>query len=264
MKQFMHSLAVSAGKILLKYFRTNVGVNYKSKNNPVTIADKQSEEKMMSMIRTKFPGDRFICEETCAVNGIEKPDSKSRYWIIDPLDGTVNFTHGVPIFTVSIALMEKQKLKYAMLYTPVNGDTYYAEKGKGAEKNGKRIHVSTRKNLADGLLGTGFPYTLFLKDPKQVLKLFDAFIVKGQGMRRLGSAALDLGYVAEGLFEGFWEHGLQPWDCAAGALMIEEAGGKVTDYRGGDNYLFGERIVGSNGFVHKKMIDIIRKSGVGR
>lgn len=258
MKNILIKLATSAGKILERYFyRSNINIEYKSKNNPVTQADKESEEVIKEIILKNFHNDKIICEESCP-NTQNKLDNNFRYWIIDPLDGTVNFTHKLPIFCVSIAIIENNEIKEGVVYNPISKDLYYAKKGFGAYKNNKKIFVSKIKNLYNSLLVTGFPYYTH-KNPKRVFKLFNKFATTAQAIRRLGSAALDLCMVAEGIFEGFWEENLQAWDVAAGSLIVKEAGGKITDYYGKDNYLFGKTIVASNNKVHKQMLKIIKE-----
>ncbi len=257
MKDFLTKLVYSAGKILEKYFYSQISdlaLKYKSKNNPVTKADKEAEELIKNLIAKKFPNDKFICEESCP--SVDNLNRKIRYWVIDPLDGTVNFSHKLPIFCISICIIEENEPVEGIVYNPIMKYTYYAKKGSGAYKNNKKILVSKIKNLYNSLLITGFPYYTYT-NPKNVFKLFNRFATTAQAVRRLGSAALDLCMVAEGIFEGFWEENLQVWDVAAGSLIVKEAGGKVTDYFGKNNYLFGKTIVATNGKIHKQMLDII-------
>ncbi|MCS7231953.1 MAG: inositol monophosphatase family protein [Elusimicrobiota bacterium] len=258
MKEILIKIIKKASKILEKYFYSlNIEVDFKSKNNPVTQADKESEEIIKEFISKKFPNDKIICEESCPTIK-EEIDPHTRYWVIDPLDGTVNFTHKLPIFCISIGIIENKEIKEGIVYNPITKDLYYAKKGTGAYKNNKKILVSKIENLYNSLLVTGFPYYTY-KNPKRVFKLFNKFSTKAQAIRRLGSAALDLCMVAEGIFEGFWEENLKIWDVAAGSLIVKEAGGKITDYYGGDNYLFGKTIVASNGKIHNQMLKIIRE-----
>lgn len=256
MKNFLIKTVKEAGKVLTKYFysQTELEVKFKSKNNPVTVADNETEKLIKNFILKNFPNDKIICEESCPT--VDELQKNLRYWVIDPLDGTVNFTHKLPIFSISIGIIENCEVIEGVVYNPVSKDLYYAKKGYGAYKNGKKILVSKIKNLYNSLLVTGFPYYTH-KNPKRVFKLFNKFATTAQAVRRLGSAALDLCMVAEGIFEGFWEENLQVWDVAAGSLIVKEAGGKVTDYFGGQNYLFGKTIVASNGKIHKQMLDII-------
>ena len=258
MKNFLINLVETAGKVLQKYFfystTVQLSLKYKSKNNPVTKADKEAEEVIKELISKKFPNDKFICEESCPT--IDELKNEQRYWVIDPLDGTVNFSHKLPIFCISVGIIENSEVVEGVVYNPITKDLYYAKKGCGAYKNNKKILVSKIKNLYNSLLVTGFPYYTY-KNPKRVFKLFNKFATTAQAVRRLGSAALDLCMVAEGIFEGFWEENLQVWDVTAGSLIVKEAGGKVTDFFGKTNYLFGKTIVATNGKIHKQMLDII-------
>ncbi len=261
MKKFLYTLVKLSGKILVKYFTKNLTVEFKAKHNPVTQADKEAEEVIKNYITQKFPQDKFICEESCPE--VNKIDNSTRYWIIDPLDGTVNFTHKLPIFCISIGILQERKVIEAIVYNPITEVIYYAKRGYGAYKNDKKILVSKTKNLYNSLLVTGFPYYTY-KNPKRVFKLFNKFAISSQAIRRLGSAALDLCMVAEGIFDGFWEENLQVWDVAAGSLIVKEAGGKVTDYYGNNNYLFGKTIVASNKKIHYQMLEIIKEVISGR
>lgn len=254
MENFLNRLVAESGKILLKYFNKRIKIDYKGRTNPVTRADRESEQKIKHIIKKKFPADKFICEESCPLP--DKIESASRYWIIDPLDGTVNFTHGFRTFCVSIGLMENRAITAGIVFNPFTGEKFTAIKGKGAFRNGKRIYASKISDMPKSLLVTGFPYYTY-KNPKKIFKLFNRFAVNAQGIRRIGSAAMDLCHVAEGVFEGFWEENLGSWDVAAGSLIVEEAGGTVTDFSGGGKWLFGKNIVASNSKIHKKMLKII-------
>ncbi|MFN3550779.1 MAG: inositol monophosphatase family protein [Endomicrobiia bacterium] len=262
MKNFLEQLVQQSGEILKYYFNSkNLYIEYKSKNNPVTKADKETEKFIIKKIKENFPEDEIICEESCPL--INKIKKDKRYWIIDPLDGTVNFAHKLPIFCISIGILQQNCITEAIVYNPITKDLYYAKSKHGAYKNGKKILVSKIKNLYNSLLVTGFPYYTH-KNPKQVFKLFNKFATQAQAIRRLGSAALDLCMVAEGIFEGFWEENLQVWDVAAGSLIVKEAGGKITDYYGKENYLFGKTIVASNKKIHNQMLKIINDTMSGR
>jgi len=259
MKFFLTRIIKKAGTIVEKYFyspASKLYLEYKSKNNPVTRADKESEETIKNEILKKFPNDKIICEESCSA--IEKFcfEKGVRYWVIDPLDGTVNFSHKLPIFCISIAVVENGEVSEGMVYNPVTKDLYYAKRGGGAYKNNKRVSVSKTCDLRNSLLVTGFPYYTY-KNPKHIFALFNKFATAAQAVRRLGSAALDLCMVAEGIFEGFWEENLQVWDVAAGSLIVKEAGGEVTDYYGRGDYLFNKTIIASNKKIHKQMLHII-------
>lgn len=262
MKNFLEQLVKKSGEILKYYFNSkNLYIEYKSKNNPVTKADKEAEKFIIKSIKEKFKDDFIICEESCPL--IEEIKENKRYWIIDPLDGTVNFAHKLPIFCISIGILQQNRVIEGVVYNPITKELYYAKEGLGAYKNHKKILVSETKNLYNSLLVTGFPYYTH-RNPKQVFNLFNKFAISSQAIRRLGSAALDLCMVAEGIFDGFWEENLQVWDVAAGSLILKEAGGKVTDYYGKENYLFGKTIVASNKKIHNQMLKIINETISGR
>ncbi len=255
MKEILIKLATTAGEILIKHFRKGVSVKFKTRNNPVTLADKESEETIKNMITKKFLADKFICEES--VNSVRQFEPNTRYWVIDPLDGTVNYFHGVPIFSVSIGVVEKKKVVGGIVYSQLSKEMFYALKGKGSYKNGKRIYVSKITSINDALLVTGFPYSTFTSDPKQILALFNAFTLTAQGMRRFGSAAVDLCYIADGVLDGFWETGLNSWDVAAGSIIVTEAGGKMTDYSNKDGYMFNGQMIASNKLIHSQMLEVV-------
>jgi len=260
MKLFLIELAKEAGAIVKKYFysqTSELSLKYKSKNNPVTRADRESEEIIKNEILKKFPNDEIICEESCPTVGKFNFRRDIRYWVIDPLDGTVNFWHKFPMFCISIAIIENCEIAEGVVYNPITKELYYAKKDCGAYKNNKRISVSKICDLQSSLLVTGFPYYTY-KNPKHIFALFNKFAITAQAVRRLGSAALDLCMVAEGIFEGFWEENLQIWDVAAGALIVKEAGGKVTDYFGEENYLFNKTIIATNRYIHKEMLSIVQ------
>lgn len=253
--------AEESGKILLKYFCKGIKVHYKGIINPVTIADKKSEEKIVQIIKRNFPTHGIICEETCP-NVDEIPKNNSEYWwVIDPLDGTVNYIHGLPQFCVSIGILkgkdpQKAEPILGVIYNPVTSELFYAEKDRGAYLNGRRIYVSKISEFSKSLFVTGFPYYVHEK-PHNVIKNLAKFLIKSEGVRRLGSAALDMAYVAKGIFDGFWEEGLNPWDVTAGAVIICEAGGKVTDYYGGKDFIFGKTLVATNRKLHNKVIKLL-------
>jgi myo-inositol-1(or 4)-monophosphatase len=247
--------ARAAGKIHLKYFRNGVSVSYKSKKNPVTAADKLSEAAVLKILKKRFPGHGLLCEETCSsLKGVPKGES-SHFWSVDPLDGTVNFIHGLGQFCVSIGLLKGGVPVVGVILNPVTEELFYAEKGTGAYLNGRRIRVSGIGSMEKALLVTGFPYAI-KKREKRVIRLLKYFMFKSEGVRRLGSAALDMAHVANGVFEGFWEEGLNPWDVAAGAVIVREAGGRVTDYAGGDDFIFGKTLLCSNGLLHHRMLKL--------
>src|SRR3990167_501783 len=247
--------ALRAGVVLKEHFRKLCPsmIDEKAKNDFVTEADKKSEEIIKSHIRSHFNNHDILAEESLAER------SASHFlWIIDPLDGTLNYIHGLPCFAVSIALEIEGELAVGLIYEPLMENIYYAIKGQGAFKNGKRIHVSRSNTLNTSLVATGFPFKI--KDIiDNYLKVFKEFFMRATGIRRGGSACLDLAYTAEGIFGGFFECSLSPWDMAAGALLVKEAGGVVTDFNSGNQYLkTGNIIAGSKG-VHREILKIIQE-----
>ena len=255
MAGFAEEISKSAGKILLKGFRLeNTVISYKSRTNLVTNIDRESEEFLFNSIRKKFPDHRVIAEEG------SRSDSGSGYlWYIDPLDATNNYAHGIPFFCVSIGVfsIEAGCVAAGVVHDPYHKETFTAVKGKGAFLNGKPVHVSSINDIGISVLATGFPYEKENAE-KNNLKQFNAFLPKLQGIRRLGSAALDLCYVASGRIDGFWEPELYPWDTAAGSLIVEEAGGTVTRYNGTRFDPEYPEIVASNGKIHAEMIEILK------
>ncbi|MEW6555898.1 MAG: inositol monophosphatase family protein [Elusimicrobiota bacterium] len=243
---------LESGEILKDYFATNFEVTYKGNRNPVTSADEKSEEAIITVLSRHFPDIKFVCEESCNSTKIKKNEP---VWILDPLDGTVNFIHKFPVFSISLALYNGKDVLFGIVYNPITSEFFYSVKNKGAFLNDKRIKVSQKNGLKHSLIVTGFPYN-YEKRQKSVIEKFRKFCLQAEGIRRLGSAALDLCYVACGRFDGFWEEGLHSWDVAAGALIVKEAGGKVTDFAGGNNYLFDKTLVASNSKIHSKMIEI--------
>jgi myo-inositol-1(or 4)-monophosphatase len=246
--------ATEAGAAVLKHFFNNKDLKVSNKegiNNLVTEADHASEKAIIETIREAFPNHFILTEEA----GELKTDSDIK-WIVDPIDGTVNYAHGIPLCCVSIGIEEKGKMIFGAVYNPILNEFFLAEKGKGAWLNGERIHVSTKQTVMDSCFVTGFPYT-YLDIPNGPLDVFDRFIRKGVPVRRLGSAAIDLCWVAAGRFDGFFEHKLQAWDSAAGFLMVEEAGGKVTDYNGDYYSPYQPQIFASNGIIHHEGLEWI-------
>lgn len=228
-------------------------VEYKeeNKNNLVSYVDKTAEEMLTKGCLEILPDCGFINEET----GVQQGTSDF-VWIIDPLDGTTNFTHGLTVYSISVALQFQNETVMGFVYHIPMNEMFSAVKGRGAYLNGKKISVSDRPTLSDSLIATGFPYMDF-SWMDVYIETLKAFLRASQGMRRMGSAAIDLAYVACGRFEGFWENKLSAWDVAAGILIVEEAGGKVTDFSGGDNALFGRQIIASNTLIHNEMQTII-------
>ena len=245
--------ATEAGaKELVRFFNGDFKItNKEGINNPVTEADHASEKAIFEVIKNDFP-DHFILSEEA---GEIKMDSEYK-WIIDPIDGTINFANGIPICCVSIGVEHKGKIIMGAVYNPLMNEFYFAEKGLGATLNNKKIAVSNKTEVVNSCLVTGFPYT-YIDTPNGPLQVFEKLIRKGVPVRRLGSAAIDLCWVAAGRFDGFYEHKLQAWDSAAGFLMVEEAGGKVTDYEGNYYDVYQPHILATNGKIHKEMLGII-------
>jgi myo-inositol-1(or 4)-monophosphatase len=231
---------------------TEERVESKSLNNLVSYVDKGAEQRLVDGLSKLLPGSGFIAEEGTGTRGT------GDNWIIDPLDGTTNFVHGIPCYCISVGLEREGEVLLGVVLEVTRDECFTAWKGGGAWLNGRRIRVSPRGRLQDSLLATGFPYDDFGREA-QYMELLRALMHQSRGIRRLGSAAADLAYVACGRFEAFYEYGLNPWDVAAGALLVKEAGGQVTDFQDGDNWLFGEEIVASNGAIHAELIGPIGK-----
>jgi myo-inositol-1(or 4)-monophosphatase len=242
--------ARAAGEVLRSGFGRPQPVQYKRQVDLLTQADQQAEQKIKEVLRDAFPAHGILAEEGEALAG----ESGSR-WIVDPLDGTTNYAHGLPIFGVSVALERAGEVVLGVVHDPMEQETYAAERGGGgATLNGEDIRVSDTDELIRALLATGFPYDR--SDMADVLDLFGRFAVLTQSMRRLGSAALDLCYVAAGRLDGYYERGIKAWDIAAGVLILEEAGGKATDYRGRELDHEGGEVVASNGILHPALIGV--------
>jgi myo-inositol-1(or 4)-monophosphatase len=245
--------ALAAGRVHRQYFRQNPGIQKKGPIDLVTEADLAVEREFRQLIRSEWPGHAVLGEEQAATP--ESAGARCR-WIIDPLDGTTNFAHGLALFCVSIALEVDGRVELGVVYDPIGEELFTAERGLGARLNGQPLQVSPCETLVDGLLCTGFPYAVRERPGSQV-KVFGAFLGRAQAVRRLGSAALDLCYVAAGRFEGFWEEHLQPWDMAAGGLIVSEAGGHMSRYDGQPIDLFRGQVVASNGRLHRQMLEVI-------
>lgn len=229
-------------------------VEFKGKNDLVTDADLEAERAILNMIEHTFPGDQVMAEETAQKRQLPR----QRTWLIDPIDGTTNFAHGFPVFCVSIALWEDEEPKMGIVLEVNSNELYSAIAGEGAFLNGNKIRVSPLSDPANALIGTGFPYNdLSLVD--NYIRLFKWLMYKTQGVRRPGAAAYDLCCVAAGRFDGFYEYSLNAWDVGAAALFIREAGGIVTDWEGGDNWLFGQRLVAGNPGMHAFLLEAIRE-----
>ena len=244
--------ARKAGIVLKHRLGRKRTVGYKGAVNLVTEMDILSEKIIVGEIQKRFPDHAVLAEEGAPV------EKASRFrWIIDPLDGTTNYAHGFPIFSVSIALAKDEEVILGVVYDPTRDELFTAEKRKGARLNGRKIQVSSESNLSRSLLATGFPYDL--RESKiNNFDHFHNFAIRAQAVRRAGSAALDLCYVAAGRFDGFWEMKLAPWDIAAGSLMVAEAGGRVTNFLGKPLALSEKHLLASNGKIHLAMLRIVR------
>jgi myo-inositol-1(or 4)-monophosphatase len=254
---FMTEVTDLAGEILMSYFNNGVRVHSKptlgSRIDIVTDADRASEDLILRAIRDAYPTHDVLTEETLT----EKTGSKW-LWILDPLDGTVNFAHGYPCFSISIAAAAAGEIVAGMVYDPLHGERFSASKGGGAYLNGQRVRVSEAAVLERCIFSTGFPYDK-ASSPVNNLAEFSSILTEVQGMRRGGSAALDLSYVACGRLDGFWELKLKPWDMAAGMLLVAEAGGVVTDRKGATTDVFTQSIVATNGVIHERLITMLKR-----
>ncbi|MGP8049870.1 MAG: inositol monophosphatase family protein [Desulfobaccales bacterium] len=258
--------ALAAGALLRLNFQQPHQITYKGAIDPVTESDLQSQELIVALIRRSFPDHGFLAEETAAGaghGGLEPaaaplPGSEARpcRWIIDPLDGTVNFAHGFAAFCVSIALEVEGRLEYGVVYDPIRDELFEARRGQGALLNGRAIQVSGIDRLDRALVATGFPYDIRERLP-QTLARMRRILGEVQGLRRAGAAALDMAYLACGRFDAFYEENLKPWDTAAGLLLVSEAGGRLTDFSGGLYDLYSPNILCSNGLLHEKILTLV-------
>ncbi len=250
-------IAREAGGLLISYFQQHVKVEYKGEADLVTVADRKSEALIRERIRKQWPTHDVLGEEQGLV------DTGSDYrWYVDPLDGTTNFAHGFPVFCVSMAVEYKGRRIAGVIYDPTRDELFAAEQGSGAYLNQERIAVSKISNLAECLVGTGFPSHKRHKNPN--IFFYHQITLRTHGVRRAGSAALDLCNVACGRFDGFWEFNLNPWDTAAGVLIVEESGGKVTDFSGGPFQLNSRETLASNGLVHSALLTEFEQIFAGR
>lgn len=248
-------IAKSAGEIIKNYFGKNFSIEYKSDvKNLVTQADKESEKTIIEFIKKKYPSHGIIAEESG-----EESSSAEYLWVIDPLDGTSNFAHGLPIFSVSIGVVFKKEIIIGVVFDIMRDKLYFAEKGSGAFRGDVKLSVSKNSKIEESFLVTGFPYNIS-ENPENAFEKFIAMTKVSRAVRRLGSAAIDFCYVAEGVFDGFWEVHLNPWDICAGKLLVEEAGGLVTDFFGNPIDIFNKTILASNGIIHNKMIEILKEN----
>ncbi len=255
LKTTLIAAAEAGAAEILRFFNKEFTIsNKEGVNNLVTEADHAAEKAIIAVIKNTYPDHQILAEESG-----EMKQSSSYKWIIDPIDGTVNFAHGIPLNCVSIGIEHEGEIVMAAVFNPHLNEFYFAEKGKGAFLNDKPIRVSDETQAIKACLVTGFPYT-YINEPNGPLEIFQRFVRKGVPVRRLGSAAIDLCWVAAGRFDGFYEHKLEPWDSAAGYLIVEEAGGKVTDLIGNKFSVYQHKVLATNGKIHDEMIDVINNN----
>ncbi|MEN6409924.1 MAG: inositol monophosphatase family protein [Anaerolineaceae bacterium] len=249
------TLAKSAGEILRAGYGQPHEIGHKGRVDLVTEVDRRSEAHILQQLRSRYPDHPIIAEESGRLDG-----SAAATWFVDPLDGTVNYAHAIPIFSVSIAFAQNGSLRHGVVYDPMRDECFSATAGEGAWLNGQPLRVSNTQEMVDSLLVTGFPYDLW-KSPVNNLEFFGRFARQTQGVRRLGSAALDLCYVAAGRFDGYWELKLQPWDIAAGALICREAGARVTNLEGAADILQPPySILTANPAMHTRMFAVLHET----
>jgi myo-inositol-1(or 4)-monophosphatase len=253
----MQSIARDAGALLMEYFHQRVKIEYKGDVDLVTVADRKSEALIRERIQRDFPTHDVMGEEGTRI------ETGSEYkWYVDPLDGTTNFAHGYPVFCVSLAVERRGERVAGVIYDPTRDEMFSAEKGSGAQLNGAPLRVSSTSRLAESLVATGFPSHKRHQNPN--IHFYHQLTLRSHGVRRAGSAALDLCNVASGRYDGFWEFNLNPWDTAAGVLMVEEAGGRVTDFSGGPFQIASRETVASNGLVHAELLEEFQAIFAGR
>src|SRR5262245_21959069 len=246
--------ARAAGELLLSELAGARRIAFKgAPTNLVTEMDARAEALILGRLRAAFPDDAILAEETGSAMG-----RSGRRWIVDPLDGTTNYAHGLPLFAVSIALEVAGRVELGVVHDPVHDELFVAERGAGAVVNDKKLEVSRAATLDEALLATGFPYNIRETDDNN-LREYAAFSVRAQGARRLGSAVLYLAWVAAGRLDGYWELRLGPWDAAAGSLLVEEAGGRVTDIDGAPLNIDEPRMLATNGIIHDEMLAVLRE-----
>jgi len=249
---FIESTARQAGALLMSHFG-KVDVEYKGqgKSDVVTIADRESEKLVVGLIRARYPQHNILGEE-----GTQRETGSDYRWYIDPLDGTTNFAHGFPVFCVSIGLEKNGERIAGAVYDPTRDEMFTAEKGSGASLNGRPIHVTRQSELLEALVATGFPSAKRHKNPN--IHFYHQITLKSHGVRRAGAAAIDLAYTACGRVDAYWELNLNPWDTAAGVLLVEEAGGTVTDFSGGKFDIASKEVLASNTALHPAMVEQIQ------
>lgn len=248
--------ARQAGKILRDGQKTKFKIEHKGRVDLVTEMDKRSEDYILGEIRRNYPGHHIISEESGHINGL---DNTTSHWYVDPLDGTVNYAHGVPLYVVSIGYAEHGKMMLGVIYDPTRNEMFSAQAGKGAWLNNRRIRVSGQTDLLQGLMVTGFPYDI-IGEYSNNLDNFNRLSLVSQGVRRFGSAAMDLCYIACGRFDGYWEVRLKPWDLAAGWLIVTEAGGTVTDLDGNPDIMHAPySILAATPALHAEMLKELKQ-----
>jgi len=250
---FARQTARMAGGLLRERAHRRHRVEHKGAVDLVTEVDRLSEGAIVGAIHSTYPEHPVQAEE-----GTSRSESSALRWIVDPLDGTTNYAHGYPCYSVSLALERQGRIDLGVVYDPLRDELFEARRGGGARLNGELLSVSITDRLTDSLLATGFPYDI-RTSPDNNLDHFALFALRAQGIRRDGSAALDLCYLAAGRFDGFWEMKLSPWDVAAGALMVSEAGGRLSDFSGGPFRIDGRQVIASNGRIHEQMIAVLQE-----
>ena len=258
-KELAVDTAVKVGRMLKERLGEPGRVEFKGTVDIVTEMDKRSEELIVAAITAAYPSHSILTEEGTNVAGTPGDTGQVCKWIIDPIDGTTNYAHGFPVFSISIALEVDGAVELGVVHNPMLDETFVAEKGAGASLNGNKIGVSKVTVLEKGLLATGFPYDI-RTSKRNNIDHFTNFSLNAQAIRRAGSAALDLSYVAAGRFDGFWEMGLKPWDVAAASLILTEAGGRITDFAGGEFSIYSCQCLASNGHLHSPMIEILGRA----
>ncbi|HKX74882.1 MAG TPA: inositol monophosphatase family protein [Acidimicrobiia bacterium] len=244
--------ARAGGAVVRENFGAVMHAEYKGDANPVTKVDRASEDHILAVLRHHYPHDRFMAEESGGAGDLE-----GRVWLVDPLDGTVNYLHAVPQVAVSVALWVDGEAALGVVIDPIRGEEFTAQRGGGAFHGSNPIRVSPQTELAQSLIATGFPYDRNLHAEAYAANLAGV-LARVQGIRRLGSAALDLAWVAWGRYEGYWEYALHPWDTAAGVVLVTEAGGQITNPRGGDYHLDDSGIVASNRLIHQGLVEAVQ------
>ena len=257
MLNFIVQVARDAGNVLVDRLGRALQVSNKGAIDLVTEADLASEKLIIERIRSHYPRHAILAEESGASEDSGNPSAAEWKWIIDPLDGTTNYAHGYPCFCVSIGVERAGKLELGVVYDPMRNEMFAAERGQGATLNERPVRVSKVDDLGRAMLCTGFPYNV--RERPDFARDFTNFTMHAQAVRRDGSAALDLAYIACGRFDGFWEDGLNPWDLAAGVLLIEEAGGRVTDFSGTTLDIYSAKVIASNGLIHDSMRQVLRE-----